>query len=219
MTTAQYNPMTQEGIALLIKKQAHRYYRQVVALRLRDLDFEDVEQEMWMTWLKCLDNFDPQNEAGSQFVNYFSNAARYNLQRLFQRAVRDTVEIAPCSLQDFVDDAGDEFMPDFAMAADERNPERVVLAREALRRLWEGLSPLTQYVLALQLDPDEDVVAYFRARRAHREREMMLGLRQSHRELADVSLRDLMEYLNLPNSAYLAVLGDLEMVKRALTYE
>lgn len=219
MTATQYNPMTQEGIALLVKKHAHRYYRQVVALRLRDLEFEDVEQEIWMTWLRCLENFDPQNEAGSTFANYFSNAAHHNLQRLFQRTVRDTIEIAPCSLQDFVAEDGDEFVPEFANVIDRRNPEHDFLAREALERAWAQLSPLTQYVVSLQLNPDEDVIAYFRARAAHRQIEIGLGLRKSHRDLAEYSLRDLMEYLDLPNTAYLAVLNDLEMVKRAMNHE
>ena len=205
----KYDAMTVEGVALLVKKLASRYYKQSVALNLRSLEFADIEQELWVTWLKCKEGFDSENEAKSGFVNYFANAAHFNLQRYFRTTVRDTIEIAPVSAHDFTNEEGEQFEPDF-FEVYHLDPERQVEGRQELEHAIGELSPITQMVVGLFLSPSEDLLAYMSAEVAH----ARLSGKEAH--VMEPTIRKIGTYLQIPVSALRTVYEELDHVRRRI---
>lgn len=214
--TKVYDPMTEEGIALFVKKLSYRYFRQSEKLGLNDLDVEDIEQEVWITWLRCRERFDPQNDAGSGFVNYFANAAHFNMQRVLSRTVRDTVEIAPVSVHSFQDEDGTPFDDcTLRIGSDDLTPERYAQGKAMLEQVWNRFSEVTRYVLTMQLNPPKDLLDYAEAISALQQIEVSIGVR-SKTCRKDVSLRLIVRYLGLPNSWYRTILDELESAKRLM---
>lgn len=210
--TAKYNPLTTEGVALLIKKLAHKFWKQAYALNLRDLQFEDIEQELWVTWCRCRESFKVDNEAGAQFSTYFVRAAMLNTQRFLRYQVRDTVEIAPISAQDFVDEEGMEFEPGF-FEVYHLDPQRHVEGAQELDRAMSMLSPLAQKVMQLALNPPDDMYEYFQAEAAH---EALKGGKKrpaSTEGQLEFSVRKVTQYLGLPQYALNIIYQELENVR------
>lgn len=202
MTGKKYDPLTTEGAALLVKKLALKYWRQACALRLKDLEFEDVEQEIWVTWCKCKEAYNPNNEVGAQFSTYFVRAVVLNMQRFMSYQVRDTIEIAPISVQDFVDEEGNEFEPAFFEVL-HLDPERYFSGAQELERAWSMLSPLSQYVISLTLNPPPEVNAYLHAEAEHEALEQGIKKRRVEKieGQLEFSVRKIVRYLDLPQRA------------------
>lgn len=216
MTAKTYDPMTTEGVALLVKKLANKFWKQAYALRLRDLEFGDIEQELWVTWCRCKDSFRADNEAGAQFSTYFVRAAVLNMQRFFRNEVRDTIEIAPVSAQDFVDEEGEQFEPDF-FEVYHLDPERQLVGTREFEQAWQMLSPLTQEIMRLALLPPEDMYEFFAAEAAHKElREHSKKTRAINEGQLEFSIRKVMRYLDLPANTVNIVYQELENVRSQL---
>ena len=213
MTIKTYNPMTTEGVALLVKKLANKFWKQAYALQLRDLQFEDIEQEIWVTWCRCRESFDADNEAGAQFSTYFVRATCLNLQRFLRYQVRDTIEIAPVSVQDFVDENGNEFEPSFFEVC-HLDPERQLSGTQEFEQAWNALSPLAQQVMTLALNPPADMHEYFAAEAAHEAlKEGGKKRRVSTEGPLEFSVRKVANYLALPQYALNAIYQELDNVR------
>lgn len=217
MTGKKYNPMTTEGVALLVKKLANKFWKQACALNLRDLQFEDIEQEIWVTWCRCTKSFDENNEVGAQFSTYFVRAAMLNIQRFFRNTVRDTIEIAPVSAQDFVSEEGEQYEPVF-FEVFHLDPERHTSGNEELDRAWNMLSPLTQEIISLALNPPQDMYEYFAAQEAHEAMKEGGSKRNaaSREGQFEFSLAKVSRYLQLPQSALTIVNQEIDYVRRQL---
>lgn len=215
MTGKKYDPMTTEGVSLLVKKLANKFWRQSCALNLRELQFEDIEQEIWVTWCRCLKSFDANNEVGAQFSTYFVRAAILNVQRFLQNLVRGSVEIAPVSAQEFVDENGEQYEPAF-FEVFHLDPERHLSGSEELDRAWGMLSPLTQEVIWLALNPPDDMCAYFAAQEAH---ELIKGsgarrYSPSREGQFEFSIVKVVRYLDLPQSALRIINQEMDHARR-----
>lgn len=216
MTVKKYNPMTTEGVALLVKKLANKFWKQACALNLRDLQFEDIEQEIWVTWCRCLKSFNVDNEVGAQFSTYFVRAALLNMQRFLRNQVRDTIEIAPVSAQDFVSEEGEPYEPSFFEVC-HVDPERQLSGNEELDRAWNMLSPLAQQVLRLALNPPDDMYEYFAAEEAHEAKKTGIARKNATREgQYEFSIIRVTRYLGLPQSALNIVHQEIDYARRQL---
>lgn len=136
----------------LIYSIAHKFMTRVKAKRMR-IDFNDVCQELSLTWVKCEKTFKP--ESGVKFTTYFYNAAGNNLNLYYKRQIpynanefnvdyeplnsdeEDELTDLPLLFEDVVGNASD-LVED--VGVDYITPELIVSEVESIDRRISGLT-------------------------------------------------------------------------------
>ncbi|WP_342234556.1 sigma factor [Inquilinus sp. OTU3971] len=139
----------------LIHKIAHKAHRWLLAAGVRGVEFEDVVQEISMTWVMACERFNP--ELGLQFSTYFYTAAWRNITRTIQG------EAGECQATNVSLDAtrGEDGDMTIQVAADEEDADVLIERKQRQREVMRRLSPKARMAVQIVRDPPKELMAEF----------------------------------------------------------
>lgn len=192
----------------LIHKVARGCFARLQAIGVA-LDYDDVFQELSLTFVKAWRQFD--SNKGYQFSTYFVVGARHEFNRFVAKAVAERVEHGVRSLEemnDWADGDGSLTIEETISGGDLDQVERLLVI-ERMEQLSKSLSPLSKLVLEWLVTPPAEL-----------EREVVAGVRHAHlsrathgvmrRARTDVSIGSILAFIKMIDPA--AVSND-EVVK------
>jgi hypothetical protein len=154
---------------------AARLMPRVKAARL-SLEYDDLMQEIRMTWMACVRGFDPQR--GIKFVTYFSNAVRHNWQAIYGKYHDELLDTATTTIDSNKDDGFANSIFDVIENMDAIPQDEAIIRRESIEK---GLrkAPLLNRLLHLVQDEPEDLMQELEAAKAQQEYAHQLGVKVS----------------------------------------
>lgn len=151
----------------LIQKVARGCYARCQAVGLA-LDYEDVVQELSLTFVKAWRQFDPSR--GFQFSTYYVMAARHQFNRFIDKLMEERVEHGVRSVEEissWCSDDGEALSMAEVIASDELGPEARAMLAQRMEQLQKRLKPLTQVVLQWLVKPPLELSVELAAVAAH----------------------------------------------------
>lgn len=191
-----YDPTTYEGCKNLVHTIAFRITQRLETSGLYSLGADDVRQELWIVWLKCRERYDP--ERGANFVTYFYSAALRELNRIINSTYRNTLGIAPLSIQSLVGEDGEIYGSE-VFGSEDGNPERILLERERRDLSMSRLSKPARKLVEYMESPPKDMQDALAASIAHAELERRQD--QKARSQRGVTTAFLASYLDIDQGA------------------
>lgn len=162
MTTAAQFYQENIGLIHTVARKGHtRLLRAGVAL-----DYEDVFQEMAITFLKAHKMFDPAK--GFQFSTYFFMAAYNRLNSWAQKMIEERLEHGVVSIQELgTRPDGEETNMEEVVMVDESTPDSYCRVTQFLEHIAQTLSPLATLILAWVVTPPQEIISEVRKAEAY----------------------------------------------------
>ena len=155
------------SIERLIYKIANQvYYNRVLAAHLQHrISLEDLIQEGALTWMACMDKFDP--DAGAKFSTYLAQATYQNLNRAVDRMgnMRSGEKQQFSSLDAYAGPDSDTELHELIEGESLADGEAICVIHERIERARRELSPLARVMYEWMYDPPEWVEEEVRAAR------------------------------------------------------
>lgn len=176
-----------------VRKFAGQVYRRFQAAGAKTMQFEDIEQELWLIWCKCCETYNSQQGASfSTYLHmgmrlYINSWARVNLDRRHAEAVALSFDLERVGT-----DGGT--LADVIPSADP-SAEELVHEKLALKAVTNRLSPRArQFVQILESQPQEllDEVMHLEQKAEYAKRERGITVNLNHR-LTYIMIFDLMD--------------------------
>jgi len=177
-----------------IKSFAGRVLRRLRAAGDRTMQFEDLEQELWIIWCKCCETYNSQ--MGARFSTYLHQGMKLYINTWVRANIdRRHAEVLAKSLdQELTDDDGSGTLGDVIPATDPL-PDAEVEKRSSLAKVVSRLSPRArQFVEILESQPQEllDEVMILEKKAAYAKEERGISMLLFHR-LTSVMIFDVMD--------------------------
>lgn len=140
-----------------IKRFAYKVMRRLHAAGGQSLGIEDIEQELWIAWLKASETFNP--EYGVPFGAYLHRAMINHINTFADREVtRRHGEVIAMSLDKTIGD-GDgasvsEIIPD-----EKESQDKLLEKKSALEAVLRRLSDQARAFVTMMVNPPHDLVA------------------------------------------------------------
>jgi RNA polymerase sigma factor (sigma-70 family) len=156
------------------------------------LDYEDVFQEMAITFLKAYEKFDASR--GFKFSTYFYMAAFNRLNSWAQAMIDERLNQGVISIQELNRNDEEEEYEDHLMR-DDTTPEAHFRVTEFLEHIADKLSPLASLILAWVVTPPPEILTEIRKAEAY----ALYGRQRGHnaRCMADVSPRYVANFIRM----------------------
>jgi len=156
-----------ESIERLIYKIANQvFFKRVMAAHLQHrVTLEDLVQEGALTWIVCMEQFDPN--AGAKFSTYLAQATYQNINRAVDRLgnQRSGETQVFASLDSPVSAESDTQMHELVEGQSLDDGEALCVIQERIERARRELSPLAALVYEWMYDPPEWVLEEVKAAR------------------------------------------------------
>lgn len=190
ITTAEY-----EANVGLIHNVARACFARVQAVGVA-MDYEDVFQELSVTFVKAWARFDETK--GNRFSTYFVTAARNEFNRHVEKMVAERAEHGVRSVEEMSssDDGDDDWALD-QIAGASPDPLARAEAKEMLERLDRRLRPLTKLALDWLMNPPEELERELKASQQHVEFARTFGLPM--RRPTDITIGGVLWFLHMLN--------------------
>ena len=179
MTTAAQFYQENVGLVHSLARKGHaRLMSAGVAL-----DYEDVFQEMSVTFLKAYKMFDASK--GFRFSTYFYMAGLNRLNVWAQKMIEERLKHGVVSIQELnASGEEEEFNLDEVLMPDEATPEAHCRVSEFLTHLHNTLSPLANLILAWVVTPPPEIITEVRKAEAYAH----YGRKQGHNVRCSVDI-------------------------------
>jgi hypothetical protein len=156
-----------ESIERLVYKIANQvFYNRVLAAHLQHrITLDDLVQEGALTWIICMEQFDP--DAGAKFSTYLAQATYQNLNRVVDRFGnrRSGESQSFTSLDAPATAESDTELHELIEGQTWDDGEAMCIVHERIERARKQLSPLAALMYEWMYDPPEWVVAEVKAAR------------------------------------------------------
>lgn len=151
-----------EQHAPLIHKFARKGYGRLVQANV-NIDYEDVYQEMCLTFTLALNKYDPAR--GISFSAYFGRAIWHQFNRFAEREIQEKLEICSASIDDMAHtvDSDNNSMDIYeAIASGKPSPEEVLIAKQdAVERNGMCRSAVSRIFIRELMHPSQRVLDAF----------------------------------------------------------
>lgn len=131
-----------------------------------DVEYEDVFQEMTVTFVKAVKAYDPSK--GTAFTSYVGRAIWNDFNRYAQKYIDERMELGLTSIQEMEegdDQEGGAWFND-SIASTERNPEEALDRKQQMLENLRALSPTAKFLAAQLIAPPPELEAAFAAHQA-----------------------------------------------------
>lgn len=176
---------------LLVGQQAMKGYKRLLANGV-SADFEDVYQQMSLTFCVASDKFDP--ERGFEFSTYLVRAIWIEFNKFAESQINHRQHIM--SADRFGDDEEGHSLYD-VMPSSSMTPDEEVELRLTNERKFEKLSPHAKNVLTALISPSAELDDEWKAKKAHQMQGRKLGV-SSRRLPDDMNFTFLYDQLKVP---------------------
>lgn len=140
----------------LIHKLARRGWGRLTSANVF-VDFEDVVQEMSLTYVKAVEKYDP--EYGVTFSAYLGRAIWNQFNKVAEKMIDTQVELKMTSLDAMSSNTdGDDFDVLESIESDELSPEQYVDAMQQFRKNLQSLGPAAKFIVSKLINPSQDLV-------------------------------------------------------------
>jgi len=142
----------------LIHKFARKGYGRLVQANVI-IDYEDVYQEMCVTFTLALSKYDPSK--GISFSAYFGRAIWHQFNRFAEREIQEKVDICSASIDDMASSGEDDSKMDFYEVVDsgQPSPEEILSSRqEAMERNAKCRSTVSKIFIRELMNPSKKVL-------------------------------------------------------------
>jgi DNA-directed RNA polymerase specialized sigma24 family protein len=105
------NDGSYESVRLLIEKLARKAYTRAVSMGVYGFEYEDILQEMNLTYVKCLSGWN--NNRGVLFSTYLTTACYHNFGNMFRESERSRKHLGMLKFSDLTDSEDSHKMQDY----------------------------------------------------------------------------------------------------------
>lgn len=162
----------------LVRQVAWKGYQRLVAIGAV-LEFEDLVQELSITFMRAYDKFDEAN--GAKFSTYFMHAAYNDLNKIARRHEIERVDMGVRSMEEIDDLAGEGGSIAERIASDAMTPEEIVERDSAMREIEANLTPVAALVVRWIIDPPDFLERELQAHQAHADYARSRGVAKRNR--------------------------------------
>jgi DNA-directed RNA polymerase specialized sigma24 family protein len=175
----------------LIHQQAMRGYKRLIGFGV-SVDYEDVVQQMSLTFCIASDKFDP--ERGFSFTTYLHRA----LWIQFNKWAENQVAYRMLVTNSDVETESGERLSLYDVTVDEAmSPEDVVTTRLTNEKRFERLSPIAKTIVTELVSPSAEMDEGWKAKKAQIEHGRSMGL-STQRLPEDINFAFMFDHLNVP---------------------
>lgn len=130
-----------------------------------DMDYEDVFQEMSLTYTKALNTYDPERGVG--FTAYMGRAIWNDFNRVAEKRIAEKVELGMTSIHALENDDDDNSWVDNILKSDVRSPQEELERKQEIVHKLRSLSQTAKFLVAQLVAPSPEVEAAFAAHQAN----------------------------------------------------
>lgn len=145
----------------LVHTFARKGWGRMIAAHV-NVEYEDVFQEMTVTFVKAARTFDP--EKGIAFTSYMGRAIWNDFNRYAQKYIDERMELGLTSIQELettTDEEGGTWFGD-SMESPDRNPEEQLERKQDMLENLRNLSPTAKFLAAQLIAPPPTLEAAFK---------------------------------------------------------
>lgn len=145
------------------------------------MEYEDIFQDLNEVFIKAFDRFD--EAVGVRFSTYFITSAYNELNKKAKSFEAERLTLGMRSVEEINSLAEDEDGIGFEekIASDSATPEQTLIARSAIDKWFNDLSPVAAMIAGLTLDPPEFIEREFYGAMSHAEMSRELGVERRAR--------------------------------------
>jgi len=165
----------------LIHSFARKGYARLQAAHV-SVEYEDVFQDMCFSFAKAQKSYNP--ETGFSFTAYFGRAIWNDFNKKAQNAISEQVELGLVRVEDMATEDNDGDMLEYLIADIENAsaPDELIERRQEFISRFEmvlrSVSPATRKVIIQFMAPSDSLKEMHKARRAHFELSVSMGIRK-----------------------------------------
>lgn len=162
----------------LVKQVAWKGYQRLIAIGAT-MEFDDLVQELSVTFVRAYDKFDESN--GAKFSTYFVHAAYNDLNKLAKRIEAERVDLGMRSIEEIDALVGEGGSLAERVASEAMTPEEIVERDSAIREIESRLTPVAALVMHWIIDPPDFLERELQAQQAHADYARSRGIAKRNR--------------------------------------
>ena len=145
------------------------------------VEYEDIFQDLVEVFIKAYDRFD--ESFGVQFSTYFMRSAFNELNKKAKTFEAERLELGMRSIEELSAHAEEEggVSIEEKIASDAATPEQTLIARSAIDKWFDELSPVAAMIAGLTLDPPDFIEREFYGAMSHAEMSREMGVERRAR--------------------------------------
>lgn len=178
---------------LLIGREAMKGYKRLMGNGV-SIDYEDVFQQMSMTFCVASEKFDPSK--GYAFTTYLVRAIWHQFNKWAESQIAYRQHCQSVEEHRLADEEGDGFSLYEILSNDASTPEQIVMHRRDSERAFNSMSEEARKVIEVLVSPPEELDKEWTALKAHHAHGRALGI-SSRRLPDDMNFTFAFDHLNL----------------------
>jgi DNA-directed RNA polymerase specialized sigma24 family protein len=171
----------------LIHTVAGKGYRRLMGIGAC-IDYDDLVQELSLVFVKAYAKFD---EGRGKFSTYFTSSAYNELNEIAAKFEKERIEMRVASIEEMDRWENTELgvlSVEEKIACLDATPEARCETMSSLAQMFEGLTPLAEFILEAVINPPDYMEAEFRAASAHAEFARNSGIAKRNRRAMIISV-------------------------------